>query len=158
KPQIDPFASEAARGFGDIHQNIRRGLENADIWGKAGAQQAAVNHAQSVYFDNAEALLKKFGTAGKVDAVKVESFLKQMATEGSIQGLQKGELRDAWQTSSKALHEQIELAAKHVPTGDYDAKAVTQLINRTGDAIADARQQASLAEAIRRIGGGYGAG
>jgi len=106
----------------------------------------AESHAAKV-----EDLLEQFGTKGKLDSRKIDTFLKDTVAEGRPIDT---ELFDSWHQSSQDLHSQIEAAHKYVPTGEYNPDAVKSVASKTADLVEDARKQASLAQAVERIGSG----
>ncbi len=116
-------------------------------------QHAAFEAVQGAHEDQVDQLFQRFGSgkSGHVSAKEIDTWLKDSIVEGHPLDT---DVFDSWHKSSENLHSQIEQAHKYVPTGEYNPEAIKQVTSKTADFIEDARKQASLAQAVERIGSG----
>jgi len=152
-PTGDFVHRETALEVKGLWKDLQKGLENEKVWGDAGAAQARLNSAYNELTQN-EKMLAAFGkkiptkSGGKelvIDAGKVNSFLSNQNTPA---GMAKGEILDNWTNASKNFHAAVDESHQFAATGDFAKADLENLINKTGDQVAKARKEASLAQSF----------
>jgi len=155
----DRYKQLTAMDMKGLYTDFRQGLENEEVWGQAGARQAALNSAQTEHIATTKELMKALGSktakgTAELNPTKVDSWLKSL---DKASGQDKLETVTQWMESSKKLTDAVEASHKLVKTGDFDADSIRSLVNKTGDNIAEARKNLDLTQAMQRMspeGGG----
>jgi hypothetical protein len=151
-----------------LRSDFKVGLENPDVWGEAGARQAAFNSATSEHINATKEFEKLFmrtkntssgGVIHEIDPGKVDTYLNQT---NRIRGAVKDDALDAWrQTSSKYLDE-IEKSYQTAKLTGFDRPSFANLVDKSEKLSNDARDVAAVtqlknATSNRMVYGSYGA-
>ncbi len=150
-PMADRVSQNSAREVGNLWNQFKTTLEDQNVWGKAGARQAAVNEAESQLRDSQAAITKEFTTRGKFDPKKMVSYFKQINDPAT--GEIRSNILDKFIEDSNNYNAALEESHKFVPTGDYSPLAHKNLIDKTAEGIQQARKEAALLETMQEMGG-----
>lgn len=150
-----------------LRSTLKMSLQSEEAFGKAGARQGAFNNATHEYLIAKEEFQKKFmtkykakggGVAYKVDPVKVNTFLNQIADP---RGQSKAAIMEEYNKASRLMLDQIEESYKAVPERVFDRGAIEGLMEKnagtTASAMAQAESEANM-KAIASLGGSVGEG
>lgn len=162
---VSPADQLAVREVKTLRGAIKDTLESQELWGEAGARQAAFNDAQREFQQLTGGVnsafkkhfLEKTSTAGgslayKISPTKVATFLKQT---NSINGEVKAQaLSDFIDTSHKLLNE-IESTYKSTPaSASFNKQDISRLIDKSKSVMSENVKQAELAKNLGYLGGG----
>lgn len=158
---------DAINDIKGLRSSLKGVLESEEHFSKAGARQAAFNDATHEYLTAKEEFQKKFmtkakgkggGVVYKVDPVKVNTFLNQIADP---RGQSKAAILEAYNGASRKVLDQLEQTYKVVPERGFDRGAIESLVEKNEKHTLKATQQAQVdanMKAINSMGGSIGEG
>lgn len=134
----------------DVYKGFAAHLEDATLYGEAGARQQAFNEAFSSYkrvFDKGENNFRRFFlTNGDVDAGKVKGFLRKI---GSGRDVDAASALEEFQSASAAMVDQVEKSAQGIGVTNIDKAGFESLLKKTIDTQTKAANDLAFTNKIR---------
>ncbi len=150
KPGLSRAQQNAAREIQDVYRVFRDHLENASLYGEAGARQAAFNEAfttwKGVLDKNENNFRRFFLTNGEVDATKVKAFLRKI---GSGRDVDAVEALEEFSSAAHGIVEQVEKSALGIGVKDVDRAGFESILKKMTDTQTKAAQDLAFTNKIR---------
>lgn len=156
-------AYDSIRSFKKLASDLRKGLEDTEVWGDAGKFQKETNQAftefQQPLKDFNRSFTTKIGDIATVDPDKVQSYLNAAAKEkGSIRGEKLQNYLDSAEKYRDAInlaHEKIGVGGPFQPKSAQSANPLGKLTSgaKAADSIVKNILEHSAGEAAGAIGG-----
>lgn len=148
----------------DVWGAAKRGLEDVEVWGEAGARQAALNDAIHG-FKNAESALDSTmsnwmpdGHGGKRKVMRAKALERYLNQINDNRGGQQQRIVEDFLESFRALSKEAEKSWQVSKAASYSPKDVEGLIDDVMRAHGLAAERASLTQELRELGQGTGYG
>lgn len=152
-----PTQTDAAVGLlKGMRETIRQALEDQNVWGEAGARQAATNNAFYEHKQDQKAmrsvLMSKQVVRGNErwtpDAAKINAFVKNIAQPSNAT---KEAKVAAYFRSARGWLDQIDESAKQVQDTSFDRDAYESLVRRGEQAVQGAQSNAEVAQKAQAL-------
>lgn len=139
-----PNATEkfAAKDVQGLYHDLRASLENPDAWGEAAARQSAINSVTTDLIGAQKDLIKEFGIKGKMNPLKMQSYLKQL---GSLRGDLKSDVLANFVDKTNKYLKTAQDTYRNLPDKEFNAGKYEDLIKKTND-IAEQSSHVDLQE------------
>jgi hypothetical protein len=151
KKTLTRAQENAAREIKSLYGAFREHLEDASLYGEAGARQAAFNEAFSMWKrsvgDKAENNFRRFFlTNGDIDATKVKAFLRKI---GSGRDVDAVEALEEFRAAAQGIVEQVEKSAAGIGVADINREGFESILKKMTDTQTKAAADLAFTNKIR---------
>ena len=138
----------------DLYFQVRDSIQDPAVFGRAGAIQAGLDEARTEWsrlVNRGAEFNGQFMQRGKLAPSKVDTWLNQMASaKGDVRSTEWGRMMD----SARKVTDKVNDLYRAAPVGEFDHAAATELMDRTAQATAEARQKAAITQTWNQLSPG----